>query len=524
MKRKCGKAHESILSKGRGTVILAVCMAIVLFALTACGGEQTGPAGSSEDAGTGNLADSDAVSSGVDVADRESEEFPEEKGGAELPQPYAKYMEILEQIMTEGHDSNGREYYWNDSWNFENNCFAILDVDNDGKQELLFNFNESYMGNMCEVVYEYDEETDILREELLTWVSTNYYSNGMVKVDASHNHGKDPAGRGVWPYTVYQYDEERDSYQLLYSVDSWDGQVYEEDFPDELDIDGDKLLYYVMVEESAGSGDMIIFDWEEYSAWAEKLIPEWSRMHVSYHRMTEDFMEKVQSAYVQAAAYAAQADEWFVGEEAGPVSSDYLLYDLDGDGDLELTVSVMQGTGRYSYNNFYDLDDNGKVTELELVKLCGSKEWEWTGDFDIGGRTRIQAYQDDNGIIYYEGNDYCREGIYGGEDETGFYYLKDGVVYQDSIRRRTEIFHEEDGQEDEIYYYSISLDEGGAAIDEKEITKEQYEAIHEEYIREMAEIRVYQNWCYFWWDEIAQGEISEEAICRKLFESVLGSE
>ncbi|MDE7271360.1 MAG: hypothetical protein K2N81_12925, partial [Acetatifactor sp.] len=116
------------------------------------------------------------------------------------------------------------------------------------------------------------------------------------------------------------------------------------------------------------------------------------------------------------------------------------------------------------------------------------------------------------------------EGIYGGEDETGFYYLRDGVVYQDSIRRRTEIFHEEDGQEDENYYYSISLDEGGAAIDEKEITKEQYEAIREEYIREMAEIRVYQNWCYFWWDEIAQGEISEEAICRKLFESVLGSE
>lgn len=522
MKRKCRKAHESILSKGQGRVILAVCMAIAMFELTACGGEQTGPAGSSE-------------------------EFLEEMGGTELPQPYARYMESLEQIMTEGHDSNGREYYWNDSWHFENNCFAILDVDNDGRQELLFNFNESYMGNMCEVVYEYDEEADILREELVTWVSTDYYSNGMVKVEASHNHGKDPDGRGVWPYMVYQYDAERDSYQLLYSVDSWDGQVNEEDFPDELDINGDKLLYYVMVEEagavesisgnmsagvsgsvqedaSAGSSDMIIFDWEEYSAWAEELMPEWSRIHVSYHRMTEDFMERVQDAYVQAASYAAQADEWFGGEEAGSVSSDYLLYDLDGDGGLELTVSVMQGTGRYSYNHFYDLNANGKVTELEQVKLCDSKEWAWTGDFDIGGRTRIQAYQDNNGIIYYEGNDYCRAGIYGGDDETGFYYLKDGVVYQDSIRRRTEIFHEEDGQEDEVYYYSISLDEGGAAIDEKEITKEQYEAIREEYIREMAEIGVYQNWSYFRWDEIAQGEISEEAICRKLFESVLGSE
>ena len=70
MKRKCGKAHESILSKGRGTVILAVCMAIVMFALTACSGEQTGSAGSSEDAGTGNPANSDAVPSGVDFEDR----------------------------------------------------------------------------------------------------------------------------------------------------------------------------------------------------------------------------------------------------------------------------------------------------------------------------------------------------------------------------------------------------------------------------------------------------------------------
>ena len=525
MKRKYRKAHESILSKERRIVILTFCMAIVMFALTACGGEQTGSAGSSEDVETENPEDFDEVFSGVNVADRESEEFLGEKDSAELPQPYARYMEILEQIMTEGHDSNGREYDWNDPWNFENNCFAILDVDHDGRQELLFNFNESYMGNMCEVVYEYDEETGILREELITWVSTDYYSNGIVKVDASHNHGKDPEGRGIWPYMVYQYDEDRDSYQLLYSVDSWDGPVNEEDFPDELDMNGDKMLYYVVVEdESAGNGDMIIFDWEEYSAWAEKLMPEWSRIHVSYHRMTEDFMERVQSAYVQAAAYAAQAEEWFFEEKVGSVYRDYLLYDLDGDGDLELTVSVMQGTGRYSCNYFYDLDDNDKVTELELVKMCDSNKWKWTGDFDIGSRTRIQAYQDDNGIIYYEGNDYCREGIYGGSDETGFYYLKDGVVYQDSIRQRTEIFHEEDGMEDENYYYSMSLDEDGAAMDIKEVTKEQYEAIREEYIREMAEIKVYQNWSYFQWDEIAQGEISEEAICRKLFESVLGSE
>ena len=73
MKRKYRKAQESILSKGLATVILAVCIAIAIFALTACGGEQTSPTGSAEDAGMGNSADSDAVPSGVDVADRESE-------------------------------------------------------------------------------------------------------------------------------------------------------------------------------------------------------------------------------------------------------------------------------------------------------------------------------------------------------------------------------------------------------------------------------------------------------------------
>ena len=46
-------------------------------------------------------------------------------------------------------------------------------------------------------------------------MSTAYYGNGVVKVEMSHNHGKDPYGRGVWPYMVYMYDVEEDSYRVL---------------------------------------------------------------------------------------------------------------------------------------------------------------------------------------------------------------------------------------------------------------------------------------------------------------------
>lgn len=585
MKRKYTTLQDLKQTVRKDTAVPAFCVAAALLALTACGGEdRSGSVGGPEDAGTGSPVSSGEAPSEVMSADPESDaepsaglaDDPSPDGGlggepvagmvAELPQPYARYMEVLEQIREEGRDPEGREYHSDPNRNFENNCFAILDVDNDGRQELIFNFNESYMGAMCEVVYDYDAETDTLHEELAEWVSTEYYHGGLVKVEMSHNHGRDPEGRGVWPYMVYRYDEEQDSYRLLYTVDGWDGQINGEGFPDELDADGDKLLYCITAEDESGtvqasadislsgsggdlSGDGIrnvgedstcvlktakdekspqrdgtmLLDREEYESWAEELLHEWSRIDVTYHPMTEDAVSSVGNAYRQAAAYAAQSDIWFVGEEAGPGAVGYLLYDLDGDGSLELMVNTVQGTGRYSWNYFYGLTDGGKVTELELVRLCAGKERGWNADFDIG-RTRLQAYQDRDGIIYYEGNDYVREGNYGGYDETGFYYLKDGVVYQDSIRRRTEFFGSVAGhQEGEIHYYGMEEDEEKLISDE-EITEEQYEMIREEYVRDMTEVRVYQNWEYFMWDEITEGELTEETIRLRLFDSFLGSE
>lgn len=412
---------------------MAVCMAA---ALTACGGaDSAGNAGMGESAVSGGMSSETAMTpSGEASADGEAAgsgtASPAPDGAGQLPQPYAKYMEILEMIRDEGRDPNGREYDSNADWNFENNCFAILDVDRDGRQELIFNFNESFMGAMCEVVYEYDEETDTLREELVEWVDTEYYSQGLVKVGCSHNHGRDPEGRGEWPYSVYEYDSEEDSYRRMYMMDPWDGRIHEEDFPDELDKDGDKLLYCITVENgrtaagTAADEQVMIFDQEEYDAWEEELMPEWCRMDVTYHPMTEDAIENVRSAYTQAER----------------------------------------------------LTNRGEVAELPLVRLCDSRERDWNSDFDIGGRIRVQAY------------------------------------------------HDGDGQEDEVYYYNMTLKADGTA---EEITKEQYEAIREDYVRDMTEVRVYQNWTYFPWDEIARGDVSkdsEETICRKLFGSYLGSE
>ena len=512
--------------KIRFNIILAFLLMCLMTTLTACSEEPKDPQEKDSVDSEGALLDEvpnalvETPSSAVPEATPRTASGPDTQGrydleAGELPQPYAKYLEVLEQIMEDRVDPNGREYNSEETWNFENNLFAIDDVDRDGRPELIFNFNESYMADMCEVVYDYDAETDTLREELTAWVDTTYYSNGMVKELMSHNHGRDPEARGVWPYMLSKFDPETNSYQLLYYVESWDGNIYSEDFPSELDTDEDQLLYLITSGDMGETADseVLILNQEEFDSWAEEITPSWTEIHVTYRPMTADAIESVKNGYAQAAAYAAQADGWFMGEEYGPSVGDYLLYDMDRDGSLELITSINQGTGRFSENHFYSLALGGDLTELSLVRLCDSVEKEWQADFDIGGNTRLDAYRDKDNIIYYAGNDYIREGIFGGYDETGFYYLKEGAVYQDSIRGRIELFGN-DGEYDEVHYYNMS---------DEEITEEQYEKIREDYIKDMEEIRAYQKWVCFSTEEIQEGEVPEEVVRLRLFESFLGS-
>ena len=52
-----------------------------------------------------------------------------------------------------------------------------------------------------------------------------------------------------------------------------------------------------------------LFDREEYETWAAETMPEWARIEVVYHSMTEEEIEGIRKAYEQAAVYAAHADE-----------------------------------------------------------------------------------------------------------------------------------------------------------------------------------------------------------------------
>lgn len=161
------------------------------------------------------------------------------------------------------------------------------------------------------------------------------------------------------------------------------------------------------------------------------------------------------------------------------------------------------------------------MAELELVRLYDGMEGNGTTDFDLCG-TQLPAWQDREGVIYYEGCDYTRDGTYSVYTEDGFYYLKDNVVYQDAIRQKEHFFSREDGQEDEIHYYNYNK-ESDTPWDSEEITEEQYEAIREEYVRNMEQRSVYQNRVCFRQNETLPESLSEEAIRMELFQSALGS-
>lgn len=239
------------------------------------------------------------------------------------------------------------------------------------------------------------------------------------------------------------------------------------------------------------------------------------RVDVVYHPMTKEAIRMIEEAYAQASVYAAHADEWMTEEADEPFATMYLLYDMDRDGRLELTANTVRGSGRYSENHFYGLTEDGDFAKLPLVRLCGGKEKESNTDFDLSFREYNTAYQDEEGTIYYEGNDFVREGIYGGYDETGFYCLREGVVYQDSIRTCSR-FRDAAGEKEDNQYYRIEDTENA-------ITEQEYEAVRADYIHNMEEIRVEMRWIDFADVELTGGKIPAEQISLRLLTSYLGS-
>lgn len=128
------------------------------------------------------------------------------------------FIDILEKIYSEHILPDGTELYNldNDEQLAENE-FAIIDIDFDGREELIFSYNSGAMADVRDFIFDYDKNTQkvILEAEFNPSPITTYYDDGIVYEKGKHNQGNEEQ----WPYTLYKYNTTLDRYEMIESAE-----------------------------------------------------------------------------------------------------------------------------------------------------------------------------------------------------------------------------------------------------------------------------------------------------------------
>ena len=237
--------------------IIAALLAMTLL-LSGCAGK---PGGSASSAGSASADSSGSASS-------EPAELPTE---AEIQAVRETFETTLETLRTTG-TLPGFEDILRLPAEEADYRYDITDIDGDGYEELYLVQDGGYMAAMIALIL--DGQGGELRTELSEFPALTFYSNGCIRADASHNQGL--AGE-FWPYVLYRYDAESDSYQCVAMVDAWDSAIYPRDdtgnaFPKDVDVSGKGIVYYIAENgESYGRGGtfegVTPVDQADFDAW-----------------------------------------------------------------------------------------------------------------------------------------------------------------------------------------------------------------------------------------------------------------
>ncbi len=223
------------------------------------------------------------------------------------------------------------------------NTFSVADVDGDGREELIICFTTAPTAGRMGYVLDYDGDTDSVRIQHEGYPSFTFYSNGAMEEGDSHAQGS--WTRDFWPYTLYTYQPETDSYQLAGHVDAWEKKVSDDSpenlppFPVEKDKSGADILYYITPGEDLGE-NFTGFSKEEvdqsvYLDWLESCLGE-ARPLTLHFRPLPDAAGYLGSQELTADASRpglARTPDW----NRNGVPEEFVLL-KEADGDLMLEV------------------------------------------------------------------------------------------------------------------------------------------------------------------------------------------
>ena len=198
-----------------------------------------------------------------------------------------RYRQILRDILHQQVFPNGVELGYDGS-DLSQNKFAVMDIDEDGNQELLIVYTTTYYGGNALLIYDYSEDTGELREELREFPGVSFLGGGMAKADMSHNHS---SSLTVWPYSVYAYDFTGDRYLPKYQISGWEKDLEPEGFPEDVDADGDGLIYII---SDANDQNLTLYeDTREYERWARHMSLDGVAVFIPWKSLTVENIARI---------------------------------------------------------------------------------------------------------------------------------------------------------------------------------------------------------------------------------------
>lgn len=334
----------------------------------------------------------------LDSADAENEEGSDE-GNADQAQTLQEaqirhyYSAILSQIIGEWRlpddelDTSSLEAGFGE---MRDNHFAVTDIDGDGREELIVSYANASMAGMFEMVYDYNPVSGELKREFLDFPALTYYNNGIIKAEWSHNQGPGE----FWPFTLYRYEPDSDSYETVGVVDTWDKAIREEwyegqPFPDELDTDGDGTMYHICKE-----GEVYSYKYEDYK-YNQADFDEWfsgytegaKELFIEYHPMEYEFFADFTPSYLKLLADEAGKERTDTASDLGLLilNEDYFLnaakdllaekYDVELDQPEpnfeEWTVGLKDGRELFSFEALNAGHIGYKEERVEDVTIFG---------------------------------------------------------------------------------------------------------------------------------------------------------
>lgn len=213
-----------------------------------------------------------------------------------------------------------------------------------------------------------------------------------------------------------------------------------------------------------------------------------------------DFSSLDQDILRQLEIFAGTKEQWAPRDYDSFVFG-YTVCDLDGDGRLELLVQLMAGTGLFSENHFYQVEDSGSgIKELPQERYDGFSEL----DIGVSGSGGM-AFRDEEGTVYYMASDNTRNGYAESFCSEGAYYLKNGCVYSMVYRG----LHRQAQREDS--WTETCFDAQG-----NEISREEWEGLLQHFLEGKEETAYPISWISAYPEEVRKA--SGEEILRGLAE------